>query len=84
MRLADEIDDYCSRCRRTTNHNVVSLRGEEADKVRCRTCTYEHSYRKNRGGRKEMTAQEAFQRLMASVTGSQPEPPPAKGKGRRK
>jgi hypothetical protein len=39
--------------------------------VRCRTCTYEHTYRKNRSGKKEMSNKEAFDRVLASVMGSQ-------------
>ena len=71
MRLGDTIDDYCSRCKRSTNHSVVSLAGEEAKKVRCRTCNYEHNYHKNRGGKKEMSAKEAFDKVLASVMGQQ-------------
>jgi formate dehydrogenase maturation protein FdhE len=71
MRLGDDIDDYCSRCKRATDHSIVSLEGDEAQKVRCRTCTYEHTYRKNRSGKKEMSNKEAFDRVLASVMGSQ-------------
>ena len=46
---------------------------EEVEKTRCRTCNYEHKYRKNKGGRKEMSAQEAFQKVLASVSGQMPE-----------
>ena len=68
-RLGDDIDDYCSRCQRTTDHSVVVMAGDEVQKVRCRTCNFEHKYRKNKPGRKEMTAQEAFQKVLASVSG---------------
>lgn len=68
-RLGDDVDDYCSRCQRTTDHSVVVMAGEEVQKVRCRTCNFEHKYRKNKSGRKEMTAQEAFQKVLASVSG---------------
>ena len=71
MRLGDEIDDYCSRCKRTTDHNIVVMAGDEVQKVRCRTCDFEHNYRKNKG-KKEMTAKEAFDKVLASVTGSNP------------
>ncbi len=69
MRLGDYIDDHCSRCKRTTDHAVVSMLGEEVQKVRCRTCSYEHQYRHNKTGKKEMTKEEAFQKVLASVTG---------------
>ena len=77
-RLGDDIDDYCSRCQRTTDHSVVSMTGEEVQKTRCRTCGSEHSYRKNKGGKKEMTAQEAFQKVLSSVTGQMQEAPKKK------
>jgi hypothetical protein len=44
-RLGDIIDDYCIKCRRLTNHAIVSLLGNEAAKVRCRTCYHDHDYR---------------------------------------
>jgi hypothetical protein len=44
-RLGDIIDDYCIKCRRLTNHAIVSLVGNEAAKVRCRTCYHDHDYR---------------------------------------
>ena len=69
MRLGDEIDDYCSRCKRGTDHAVVSMEGDAVQRVRCRTCGFEHKYRHNKSGKKEMTAEEAFQKVMASVTG---------------
>ena len=73
MRLGDDIDDYCSRCKLSTTHAVVSMLGEEVQKVRCRTCNHEHSYRKNKGGRGPITKKEAFDKVMASVTGAVPE-----------
>jgi len=69
MRLGDDVDDYCSRCKRTTDHSVVSMAAEEVQKVRCRTCSYEHQYRHNKTGKKELTKEEAFQKVLASVTG---------------
>lgn len=80
-RLGDDIDDYCSRCQRTTDHSVVVMTGEEVDKTRCRTCGSEHKYRHNKGGRKEMSAQEAFQKVLSSVSG-QMEKAPTKPKKR--
>jgi len=70
MRLGDVIDDYCSRCKLSTNHSVVSMLGEEVKKVRCRTCDHEHNYRRNKGGKSRlggMTRQEAFDKVLASV-----------------
>ena len=60
MRLGDDIDDHCSRCKRTTDHSIVSMMGEEVLRTRCRTCNSEHKYRQNKSRSKEMTAKEAF------------------------
>jgi hypothetical protein len=60
MRLGDDIDDHCSRCKRTTDHSIVSMMGEEVLRTRCRTCNSEHKFRQNKSRTKEMTAKEAF------------------------
>ena len=44
-RLGDVIDDFCVKCRRVTNHSIVSILEQEAAKVRCRTCYHDHDYR---------------------------------------
>jgi hypothetical protein len=73
MRLGDYIDDHCSRCKRTTDHSVVAMAGEEVLMTRCRTCDSEHKYRRNKSRAKEMSAKEAFDKVLASVAGSMPE-----------
>jgi ribosomal protein L44E len=45
LRLGDELDDYCVKCRRLTNHAVVSLMNGSAAKVRCKSCYSDHDYR---------------------------------------
>ena len=77
MRLGDYIDDHCSRCKRTTDHSIVAMVGEEVVKVMCRTCNSEHKYRHNSSGKKEMTAKEAFQKVLADVPGGTPAGEPA-------
>jgi hypothetical protein len=44
LRLGDIIDDYCIKCRRMTNHAIVSIVEEQAAKVRCRSCYHDHTY----------------------------------------
>ena len=46
LRLGDELDDFCIKCKRLTNHAIVSLLNGEAAKVRCRSCYNEHDYRR--------------------------------------
>jgi hypothetical protein len=86
MRLGDDVDDHCSRCKRSTDHSVVSMIGEEVLKTRCRTCNNEHKYRQNKSRNKEMTNKEAFDHVLASITGTQPETPApdAKKTGKKK
>jgi len=45
LRLGDDIDDFCIKCKRITNHAVVSIVNDTAAKVRCRSCYSEHDYR---------------------------------------
>lgn len=82
MHIGDYIDDYCSRCKFSSDHAVVSKVGDEVKKVRCRTCNTEHNYRHNKGS-KELSAQEAFAKLLASVQGQQSVAAPDK-KSRKK
>jgi Zn ribbon nucleic-acid-binding protein len=81
-RLGDYIDDHCSRCKRTMDHAIVSMDGDEVQKVRCRTCGHEHKFKPQRTGKKEMTREEAFQKVLASVTGQMggADPKPVKKK----
>lgn len=46
LRLGDDIDDYCIKCKRVTNHSILALVGGEPAKVRCRTCYNEGPYRR--------------------------------------
>ncbi len=45
IRLGDDLDDYCVRCKRIMNHAVVSVVNGVPAKVRCRTCHSDHDYR---------------------------------------
>ena len=45
VRLGDDIDDYCVRCKRIMNHAGVSVMNAAPAKVRCRTCHSDHDYR---------------------------------------
>ncbi len=45
VRLGDDIDDFCVKCKRIMNHLVVSLVGDDPAKVRCKTCYSDHDFR---------------------------------------
>ena len=75
QRLGDIIDDHCVKCRRITNHSIVSLVNGEAAKVRCRTCYHDHDYRHEQAppSKKELKKAEAEAQaaaLAAQVDGS--------------
>jgi hypothetical protein len=83
MRLGDYIDDHCSRCKRSTDHSIVAMVDEEVVKVMCRTCNSEHKYRHNNSGKKELTAGDAFQKVLANVSGTMPAPEPTAKKKKK-
>ncbi|MEZ5401901.1 MAG: hypothetical protein R2729_19665 [Bryobacteraceae bacterium] len=68
IRLGDDIDDYCIKCKRVTNHAVVSLMNDEAAKVRCRSCYNEHDFRHEQAPptRKELKKQALFNQVLGS------------------
>lgn len=45
VRLGDDIDDYCVKCKRVMNHLVVSIVNDAPAKVRCKTCYSDHDFR---------------------------------------
>jgi hypothetical protein len=69
FRLGDVIDDHCIKCRRITNHSIVSLVNSEPAKVRCRTCYHDHDYRHEQAppSKKDLKKQELFNAVLASA-----------------
>jgi hypothetical protein len=45
LRLGDDIDDFCIKCKRVTNHSVLAIVDDAPAKVRCRTCYHEQEFR---------------------------------------
>jgi hypothetical protein len=71
LRLGDIIDDFCVKCRRLTNHAIVSLMNGAAAKVRCRTCYSDHDYRNEIAPptKKELLKQkELYEAVLAGVS----------------
>ena len=77
FRLGDVIDDFCVKCRRLTNHAIVSLLDGQAAKVRCRTCYNDHDYRHEQAppSKKELLKQKEL--FNAVLSGVLPGPGPA-------
>ncbi len=68
-RLGDDIDDYCVRCKRIMNHNVVSVVNAEPAKVRCRTCHSDHDFRHEQipPSKAELKKQALFNEVLRTV-----------------
>jgi hypothetical protein len=80
-RLGDIIDDHCIKCRRVTNHAIVSIVDSAPAKVRCRTCYHDHDYRHEEAppSKKELLKkQELFKEVLSAVSpaAAVPEPEP--------
>jgi hypothetical protein len=69
VRLGDDIDDYCVRCKRVMNHAVVSVINNVAAKVRCRTCHSDHDFRHEQQPPPKVDARKAalFQEVLKTV-----------------
>jgi hypothetical protein len=69
LRLGDIIDDFCVKCRRLTNHAIVSLLNGSAAKVRCRTCYSDHDYRNEQAppSKKELKKAALFNEVLAGM-----------------
>jgi hypothetical protein len=69
FRLGDVIDDHCIKCRRVTNHAIVSLVNGAPAKVRCRTCYHDHDYRHEQAppSKKDLKKQELFKEVLSAV-----------------
>jgi len=68
-RLGDDIDDFCVKCKRLTNHLIVSLLNAEAAKVRCRSCYHEHDFRNGEPppSKKDLKKQALFNEVLGKV-----------------
>lgn len=76
LRLGDDVDDYCIKCKRLTNHSILSLVEGAPAKVRCRTCYNEGPYRKGEAppSKKDLKKAELFNSVLGSIPGAQAEP----------
>jgi hypothetical protein len=84
LRLGDVIDDYCVKCRRLTNHSIVSLLNGAAAKVRCRTCYSDHDYRNEQAppSKKDLKRKDLFNAVL-SAAGPADDPPDTKTKKKK-
>ena len=75
FRLGDVIDDWCIKCRRLTNHAIVSMMNGQPAKVRCRTCYSDHDYRHEQQppSKKDLKKAALFSEVLSKIDPSSPE-----------
>lgn len=72
LRLGDDVDDYCIKCKRLTNHSILSLVEGEPAKVRCRTCYNEGPFRKGEAppSKRDLKKAELFNAVLSGIPGA--------------
>jgi len=75
-RLGDDVDDFCIKCKRLTNHSIIALMDGEPAKVRCRTCYNEGPFRKGEAppSKKDLKKAELFNAVLGTAPGAIAEP----------
>lgn len=56
LRVAGEVDSWCTKCRLVLNHRIVSMKAGKAYQVECLTCRATHLWRANAPGEKAAPA----------------------------
>jgi hypothetical protein len=77
LRLGDVIDDFCVKCKRVTNHSIVSIVDGGPAKVRCRSCYNDHDYRHEQAppSKKDLKKAALFNEVLSKIEpGDESEP----------
>jgi hypothetical protein len=56
LRVAGEVDSWCTRCRLILNHRIVSMKSGKAHQVECLTCRSQHLWRQHAPGERPAAA----------------------------
>ena len=85
LRLGDDIDDFCPKCKRLTNHVICSLTGDKPAKVRCRTCYHEQDFRDGvpPPSKRDLKKAELFSQVLSTAPAATDPPTPAPPKKAR-
>ncbi len=75
-RLGDDVDDYCIKCKRLTNHSIIAIVESEPATVRCRTCYHEQAWRRGEipPTKKELKKAALFAAVLQQVPGASETP----------
>jgi hypothetical protein len=76
LRVAGEVDSWCTKCRLVLNHRIVSLKNTKPYQVECLTCRAQHLWRPHAPGEKPAPADAATR---GRTTMSSSAPPPGRG-----
>src|SRR4051794_41448702 len=82
IRLGDDIDDFCVRCKRVMSHSWVWVLSGQAAKVRCRSCHSDHDFRHEQAPPPKVDARKAalFNEVLKKVNpDAVPEPVDVEG-----
>ena len=52
LKVAGEVDSFCTKCRLVLNHRIVSMKAGKAYQVECLTCRSTHLWRPHAPGEK--------------------------------
>ena len=63
LRVAGEVDSWCTKCRLVLNHRIVSMKNGKAYQVECLTCRAQHLWRPHAPGEKAPPARGGTERL---------------------
>jgi hypothetical protein len=68
-RLGDDVDDYCVKCKRLTNHSILAIVAGEPAKVRCRSCYHEQAFRRGEAppSKRELKKAELFNQVLSGL-----------------
>ncbi|HEY6461985.1 MAG TPA: hypothetical protein VIY73_17585, partial [Polyangiaceae bacterium] len=56
LKVAGEVDSWCTKCRLVLNHRIVSMKNGKAYQVECLTCRSTHLWRPTAPGEKPAAA----------------------------
>ena len=59
LRVAGEVDSWCTRCRLVLNHRIVSMKSGKPHQVECLTCRAQHLWRPKAPGDKPEASAES-------------------------
>jgi hypothetical protein len=75
LRVAGEVDSWCTRCRLVLNHRIVSMKSGKPHQVECLTCRATHLWRPGAPGEKAVAAAGGSGKRASTATGSTARPP---------